>query len=108
MRDSVFRTIDDIGKDYIIVPRKLLLQLLGQEDAKPNERVELKVDDPGLYLKVRTIRKKHKISQTNLASKANLKQPDISSFENGDEGFSSERRSRIIESLGELVKSKAR
>jgi DNA-binding XRE family transcriptional regulator len=107
MKDSVFNAIDDIGRDYIIVPRKLLLQLLGQEETKPNEEMKLNIDDPGLYMKIRTIRKKHKISQANLAAKAHLKQPDISSFENGDDGFSSERRGRIIESLELLVKGKA-
>ena len=106
MKNIVFKEINDLERDYVIVRRSLLLSLLCDSGSDLKSLEDLMPDDSALHLKIRTARKANKFSQFQLAEHSKLKQPDISSFEKGDDGFSSERRMRIINALKELLLEK--
>lgn len=105
MKSKILREIHSAGKDYVIVRRSLLLSLLGEINDSKDALGNLDANDPDLYIEIRMIRKAHKISQTQLATEAKLRQPDVSAFEKGDDGFSSERKKRVIDSIRKLVNS---
>ena len=110
----------EAARGYIIVPRELIEGLLSicRENASAkldqllNEHLadyskKLSPNNKLLHLIIRHQRKKYKISQTALASRAMVKQPDISEFEtNGTSGFERDRKQRIINALKELISEK--
>lgn len=105
--------IERESSDYIIVKREFLVSLFERLHLEAGDNLvsknvtivtpQLNPDDPNVHIAVARIRKMFKISQANLAKRARMSQPDISSFEkNGPSGFAG-RVERIVAATKSLV-----
>ena len=115
---SLAEALEDLTGDYIIVPRNVLLRLIGDLDpAKAQAALLFTASFKGHYeprdnsfkpfMDLKAFRKKYGITQEELAQAAEMKQPDISDFErHGPIGFSDDRVQRIINSVNRLKDSK--
>lgn len=101
---------------YIIVHEEILNLLINSAPANllqaaqrilQEQRPDLNALDPSsptVSLDVKILRRAYKISQSKLAEKAEMEQPDISEFERGgNAGFGEDRKRRIVEALKAII-----
>ena len=115
---SALDAINSISSAYIILPKEFWNEIVRKTDPQTLEAAAaywlgtnlptfpLNAESPDLHVTVKTLRKAHRISQTQLAEKAEMKQSHYSDFERlGPKGFD-DRKSRIARALEELVQEK--